>query len=114
MIKTKQAFFSTSNSRGYSFHGNKTTTLCLTTALYSLSVLSHGHYFLEIGSVHRKLCLFKSKMLKTLNPNVLWCENTLSKTFRVMIKGFPKNCGISLDKSKKIHMELSLVQIICL
>ena len=37
MIKAKQAFYWTCNSRGYDFHGNKATILCLIARYYSYS-----------------------------------------------------------------------------
>ena len=77
MIKAKQVFFWTSNLKGHGFHGDKTTIWHLTLKYYSLSGLSEKLYFLKIGSVNQKLCLFKCMMLKTLNWKLLDWEDTL-------------------------------------
>ena len=55
MIKTKQAFFLTWNSKGYGFYGYKATILYMILAYYSLPVLSAKFYFLEIGPIHQML-----------------------------------------------------------
>ena len=67
MIKGKQGFFSSCNSRGYGFHGNKATILYLISRYYALSVVFVKLYCLEIDPVHQKLGSFKRTMLKTLN-----------------------------------------------
>ena len=74
MIKDKQAFFWTCNSRGYGFHGNKGTILYLISIYYSLSVLSVKLYFLEIDPVYQKLWSFKCTMLKTLYSQIFLSE----------------------------------------
>ena len=79
MIKVKQALFWSSNLKGYSFHGNKVTTLYLTSEYNSLFVLSAKLYFIEIGPVHQKLWSFKCTMLKTLNSNFLEWEDIVSQ-----------------------------------
>ena len=77
MIKSKQVFFWTANLKGHGFHTDKTTILYLTLKYYSLSVLSEKPYFLEIGAVNQKLLPFKCMILKTLNSNFLYWEDTL-------------------------------------
>ena len=47
VIKVKQVFFSTSNSKGYGFHDDKATNFYLTSEYYSLSVLSAKLYFVQ-------------------------------------------------------------------
>ena len=66
MIKAKQAFFWSSNLKGYGFHGNTAAILFLTKEYYSLSVLSEKLYFIEISPVHQKLWSFRCMLLKTL------------------------------------------------
>ena len=64
MIKAKQAFFGTCNSRGYGFHADKAAIFYKISGYYSLSVLFAKLYFLEINPVHQKLWSVKCTMLK--------------------------------------------------